>query len=155
MYFSLNVFKNIKSRFKDLQRTASTIFLEEKQINLDIELEEQNENANKTNELIETAINVLNRPRTATPCVQIENPRTADTLFAKMVGKVMGDIPDGHAKDMLKLDIQKKIYETKYSTQTIQTAPDRLMRDPAQQFIAQSFSQRFSLPNLAKHTLSS
>ena len=55
----------------------------------------------------------------------------------------MEDIPDGHAKDMLKLDIQKKIYETKYSTQTIQTAPARLMRDPAQQFIAQSFSQRF------------
>jgi len=42
--------------------------------------------------------------------------KSADMLFAEMVGKLLQNIPNGAAKDMLKIDIQKMIFQTQYGT---------------------------------------
>eukprot|EP00795_Rhopilema_esculentum_P017071 gene17071-8589_t len=67
--------------------------------------------AAKTNELLETAISVLKRPR-QTP---EHKDRTADRLFGEMVSKMLEEIPDGYAKDMAKIDIQKMLLQLKHS----------------------------------------
>ena len=40
--------------------------------------------------------------------------RSADAMFLDMIGRMLSDIPEGEAKDMLRLDIQQKILKTKY-----------------------------------------
>lgn len=69
----------------------------------------------KTNQLIETAITALNKPKE--PYIPPANvSKTADQLFAEMIGKLLETIDEGQAKDFLKMEIQKLVYETKYST---------------------------------------
>ena len=68
----------------------------------------------KTNQLIETAITALNKPKE--PCNPAANiSKTADQLFAEMIGKQLESINEGQVKDFLKMEIQKLVYETKYS----------------------------------------
>ena len=43
-------------------------------------------------------------------------PKSADVLFSEMVGKLLQNIPNGASKDMLKIDIQKMIFQTQYGT---------------------------------------
>lgn len=52
------------------------------------------------------------------PVLTAPSPKSADMLFAEMVGKLLQNIPSGAAKDMLKIDIQKMIFQTQYGTHT-------------------------------------
>lgn len=52
----------------------------------------------------------------APPVVAVPPIKSADMLFAEMVGKLLQNIPNGAAKDMLKIDIQKMIFQTQYGT---------------------------------------
>ena len=54
--------------------------------------------------------------QTTTQPVNVLPSKSADILFAEMVGKLLQNIPNGAAKDMLKIDIQKMIFQTQYGT---------------------------------------
>ena len=87
--------------------------------------------AAKTNELLETAISVLKRPR-QTP---EHKDRTADRLFGGMVSKMLEEIPDGYAKDMAKIEIQKMLLQLKRSghqqPQQQQISRQQMMYEPS------------------------
>ena len=61
--------------------------------------------ARRTNELIETAINALNRPKQAVANTAETEVRSANKIFGVMVWRMWEEIPDGYAKDMVKIDI--------------------------------------------------
>eukprot|EP00795_Rhopilema_esculentum_P011620 gene11620-21861_t len=69
----------------------------------------------QVNQLIERAINILDRPK-ETPKQQ-EAAKSADRVFAEMLGGMLETIQDGQAKDSLKMELQRLIYETKYMSQ--------------------------------------
>eukprot|EP00794_Sanderia_malayensis_P010215 gene10215-11264_t len=64
--------------------------------------------AKRTDELIETAIDALKKPRAA------ERERTADQIFGEMVWKMLAEIPEGYEKDMAKMDIQRQLMQLKH-----------------------------------------
>eukprot|EP00794_Sanderia_malayensis_P016261 gene16261-17905_t len=83
--------------------------------------------AKMTNELLETAINVLKRQRPAAVSEKVEE-RTANKVFSELVWKMLQEIPDGVKKDMVKIDIQRQLLHAKHSSlQTQQQATQQLM----------------------------
>eukprot|EP00794_Sanderia_malayensis_P004924 gene4924-5571_t len=72
-----------------------------------------------TNELLETAINVLKRPRPAAVLENVEE-RTADKVFSELVWKMLQEIPDGVTKDMVKIDIKRQPLHANHSSLQIQ-----------------------------------
>ncbi len=67
---------------------------------------------NKTNQLIETAINVLSKPKENPK--KVEKTLSADHVFGDMIVKMLETINEGESKDFLKMEIQRLIFETKY-----------------------------------------
>eukprot|EP00794_Sanderia_malayensis_P004987 gene4987-5645_t len=68
----------------------------------------------KTDQLLETAITALRQP-TVKPSDNSE--RTADKIFGEMVWKMLQEIPDCYAKDIVKMDIQRLLIQAKHSRQ--------------------------------------
>eukprot|EP00794_Sanderia_malayensis_P017913 gene17913-19690_t len=67
----------------------------------------------KTNQLLDKAIRVLNEP------APFEKPKpvesfTADQLFGDIICKQLQTMQEGQMKDLLKMNIQRLIYEAKY-----------------------------------------
>eukprot|EP00794_Sanderia_malayensis_P012439 gene12439-13725_t len=77
----------------------------------------------RTDELIETAIDALKKPRAA------ERERTADQIFGEMVWKMLAEIPEGYEKDVAKMDIQRQLMQLKHG-QPMQ--PSTVMYPPPQ-----------------------
>ena len=85
---------------------------------------------NRTKELISTAIDVLNKPKEAQTINQ-PKVKSTDSLFAEMIGNMLEEIPNGQGKDMLKIEIQRMLYATKYNshqTQQIQSCHSGVSR---------------------------
>ena len=74
---------------------------------------------NRTNQLIEAAVSYLHKPKpSATPATQVnDSDKLSDSLFGKMIGNMLQEIPCGHSKDMLKLEMQKMVLQVKYDAQ--------------------------------------
>lgn len=70
----------------------------------------------RTNQLIEDAINVLNRP--VEKPKPVETNKTGDQLFSEMICKQLETMNEGQEKDFLKMNIQRLIYEAKYFSNT-------------------------------------
>eukprot|EP00794_Sanderia_malayensis_P003862 gene3862-4399_t len=68
----------------------------------------------KIDQLLETAITALRQP-TVKPSDNSE--RTADKIFGEMVWKMLREIPDCYAKDIVKMDIQRPLIQAKHSRQ--------------------------------------
>lgn len=63
----------------------------------------------QVNQLIEKAIDILDKPKEAP-----KQQKSADGIFAEMLGGMLETIPEGQAKDFLKMELQRLVYETKY-----------------------------------------
>ncbi len=102
---------------------------------------------NRSNDLIETAIKVLNRPKERPKPVEPRPPNSADQLFGEMIVKMLETIQEGESKDLLKMDIQRLIFETKYKAATPGNMYSRYPQQPQQPYlqIIQGFNCRIGL----------
>lgn len=96
--------------------------------------------AKRTNELIETAIDALKRPR---PSAE-QRERTADQIFGEIVWKLLAEIPEGYGKDMAKMDIQRQLVQLKHGQHTPIQQPAAAY-PPPQPFQLQQLSSQYSL----------
>ena len=71
----------------------------------------------RTNQILESALKFLNRPKSLSPHQVVEQHVSSDKLFGSMLGNMLEELPDGHGKDMLKLDIQRLVMQEKYKPQ--------------------------------------
>ena len=70
--------------------------------------------------LIKSGVEVLNALKHK--AVQSNQRRSQDFKFSDLNGSELEQIPQGPIKDMLKIDIQKLIYQTRYSNLKLQVA---------------------------------
>ena len=92
--------------------------------------------ANIRNQLMEKAINFLDKPKELPK--EAKTPKSADMVFGEMLSGTLETIPDGQAKDILKIELQKLVCETKYM------AAQRVMPQNYQRYFAQQPASNFS-----------
>ncbi len=91
----------------------------------------------RTNSLIESTINILERPRANSRPEQ--SPKSADKIFTEMLCSMLETILDGQSKDFLKMEFQRHVYETKYMV-TQRSLPQNYQGNSMHQSTRPSFS---------------
>ena len=86
--------------------------------------------------LMEKAMNILDKPNELPKEAKI--PKSADKVFGEMVSGTLETRPDGQAKDILEIELQKLVYETKYM------AAQRVMPQNYQRNVVQQPVSNFS-----------